>query len=170
MCYPEACKQKIFNGLYASHPLLCSSQMCYNKQKTQHCLNTVCFPIFYPHALPVKVQVPRVNKFQELLEPVSLDLRLIQDDVVVRGVPVEGPEVLAEGSQHISVRLELELADDHGAVAEEAGFALLVQPLQQVLAVMGVLHPASGLSSVLGKRSSPVTHRISLFYPPLPSK
>lgn len=74
------------------------------------------------------------------MEPIGLHLSLIQNDGAVGRVPVEGAEELAEGGEHVAVRLELALPDHHGAVAEEAGLALLVQPLQEVLAVVGVLH------------------------------
>lgn len=77
------------------------------------------------------------------MESISLHLSLIQNDGAVGRVPVEGAEELAEGGEHVAVRLELALSDDHSAIAEEAGLALLVQPLQEVLAVVGVLHGES---------------------------
>lgn len=89
------------------------------------------------------------------MESISFHLTLIQNNVTVRRVPVKGTEVLAEGGKHVPVCLELAFADDHRAVTKKAGFPLLVQPLQEVLAVMGILHFDNGqqpLCSDLGKK------------------
>lgn len=82
------------------------------------------------------------------MESIGFHLSLIQHNVVVRCVSVKGPEILAEGGKHIPVCFELEFPDDHGAVAEESGLSLLVQPLQQVLTVMGILHLDNALQTL----------------------
>lgn len=82
------------------------------------------------------------------MESISFHLSLIQDNVAVRRISVKGPEILAEGGKHIPVCFELEFPDDHGTVAQESGLSLLVQPLQQVLTVMGILHFENALQTL----------------------
>lgn len=58
-------------------------------------------------------------------------------------VDEEHPEVVGEGGEHGLVRLEEDVPDGHGAVAQEAKLPLRVKLLQQDKTMVGQLHSST---------------------------
>jgi len=54
------------------------------------------------------------------------------------------PEILAAGCQHSFVGLEVDAVHHEGAVAQQTQLPLLVQLLQDLLAVLGKIHGCGG--------------------------